>query len=61
MDKKLFDIEYHTQWRDEVDFLKSVGIPYTFVKRENGISTYKYTKTGELFEKLSIFYGQNRD
>lgn len=56
MDKKLFDIEYQTQWRDEVDYLKSVGIRYTFVIRKNGIPTYKYTKTSELFRQLTIFY-----
>lgn len=58
MDKKLFDMEYRTQWRDEVDFLKSVGIRYTYVLRENGISIYKYTKTGELFRQLAIFYAE---
>lgn len=58
IDKKLFDSEYSTQWRDEVDFLKSVGIDYTFVKREQGISKYKYKKNGELFRQLAIFYEQ---
>lgn len=56
IDKKLFDSEYQTQWRDEVDFLKSVGIRYSFVKRINGINTYKYKKCGELFTQLAIFY-----
>ena len=59
IDKKLFDSEYSTQWRDEVDFLKKNGINYTFVKRNNNISTYKYTKTSELFKLLAIFYAQN--
>ena len=58
IDKKLFDSEYSTQWRDEVDFLKENGINYTFVKRNNGISTYKYKKTSELFLKLAYFYAQ---
>lgn len=58
IDKKLFDSEYSTQWRDEVNFLKSVGIDYTFVKREQGISKYKYKKNGELFKQLAIFYEQ---
>ena len=46
-----FDIEYRTQWRDEVDFLTSRGIYYTFRKKEGeyGIPTYKYTKTLELY------------
>lgn len=56
MDKKIFDSEYQTQWRDEVEFLKSKGIHYTFVKRINGISTYKYIKNSELFRLLTIFY-----
>ena len=58
IDKKLFDSEYSTQWRDEVDFLKKNGINYTFVKRNNNISTYKYEKTSELFLKLAYFYAQ---
>lgn len=58
IDKKLFDSEYSTQWRDEVDFLKKNGINYNFVKRNNGISTYKYEKTSELFSNLTYFYAQ---
>lgn len=55
--KKCFDIEYQTQWRAEVDFLKSVGIRYEFAKRsKEGISTYKYKKSSELFKQLAIFY-----
>ena len=56
LDKKLFDSEYATQWRDEVNFLKQNGINYTFVKRIKDIPTYKYTKSGELFMLLSTFY-----
>ena len=58
IDKKLFDSEYSTHWRDEVDFLKGNGINYTFVKRRNNISTYKYKKTSELFNSLAYFYAQ---
>lgn len=58
--KKLFDSEYSTQWRDEVNFLKNNGINYTFVKRNDNISTYKYKKTSELFYKLACFYAQNK-
>lgn len=55
-----YDIEYRTQWRKEVDFLKSVGIRYSFVKRnQNGISIYKYKKNSELFRQLAIFYANN--
>ena len=56
LDKKLFDMEYSTQERAEKDYLKSCGIRYTFVKRNNGISTYKYTKTEELFDALRLYY-----
>lgn len=58
LDKKLFDSEYATQWRDEVNYLKTKGINYTFAKRNNEISTYKYKKTGELFRQLSYFYDE---
>lgn len=53
-----FDIEYRTQWRDEVDFLASRGIYYTIRKREGeyGIPVYKYTRTAELFLALADFY-----
>jgi len=51
-----FDKEYGTQWIDEVEFLKSVGIDYTFVKKKNGLSTYKFTKNSGLFKQLAIFY-----
>jgi len=53
-----FDKEYSTQWNEERDYLKSIGIMYTFVKEINGISTYKYTKSSELFNALGIFYAQ---
>lgn len=29
-----FDIEYRTEWRDEVDFLAERGIYYTIRKKE---------------------------
>lgn len=51
-----FDKEYSTQFRDEVDYLRSVGIRYTFVKDVFGISTYKYTKTPALFYALALFF-----
>lgn len=59
MDKHLFDMEYSTQIKREVEFLKSKGILYTFVKKKNGVSTYKYTKTPELFLALVSFYIEN--
>lgn len=54
--KKGFDREYRTDSMKEVEFLRNVGIPFTYVKVENGITVYKYKKTGELFRQLSVFY-----
>jgi len=51
-----FDKEYATQWSSEVDYLLSKGIKPTFVKKNEGIRTYKYTKTDELFKTLTEFY-----
>ena len=55
-DKKLFDMEYSTQVRSEMEYLKSCGIKYTFVKRLNGIPTYKYEKSERLFDALRLYY-----
>ena len=51
-----FDKEYATQWSLEVEYLSTKGIKPTFVKRENQIRTYKYTKTEKLFNALTEFY-----
>lgn len=53
---KRFDKEYSTQWALEEMFLKENGIDYTFVKTIDGITTWKYKKTSELFDVLSKFY-----
>ena len=53
---KKYDKEYSTQYVPEVEYLKQHGIRYTFVKEINGVSTYKYTKTPELFNLLGLFY-----
>ena len=53
---KKFDKEYQTQYVKEVQFLLECGIKYTFVKQINGIDTYKYEKTPDLFKALFIFY-----
>lgn len=57
-----FDIEYRTEWRDEVDFLAERGIYYTIRKREGEyqIPVYKYTKTADLFIALADFYLRNK-
>ena len=51
-----FDKEYSTQWNLEKEYLEDLGIKYVFVKEINGISTYKYKKTSELFKALESFY-----
>ena len=57
-----FDVEYRTQWRDEVDFLASRGIYYTIRKKEGEyqIPVYKYSKTVDLFIALADFYLQRK-
>ena len=53
---KKFDSEYFTQYVKEMQYLLQNNIKYTFVKDINGITTYKYKKTPELFRILEIFY-----
>ena len=53
---KKFDKEYSTQYTPEMEYLKSKGISPSFVKVVNGVTTYKYTKTPELFNALAIYY-----
>lgn len=57
---KKFDKEYSTQYVPEMKYLKKNGIKYSFVKNVNGITTYKYTKTPELFKALVSFYMENK-
>ena len=52
---KKFDKEYSTQYVPEMKYLQSKGIRYSFVKEINGVTTYKYTKTPELFLALVSF------
>lgn len=40
----------------EVEFLRNAGIHFTYVKVEDGVTIYKYKKTGELFRTLASFY-----
>lgn len=53
---KKFDKEYSTQYTPEMKFLLEQGIKYTFVKEINGVTTYKYEKSPELFKTLEVFY-----
>jgi hypothetical protein len=55
---KKFDKEYFTQYTPEKEFLLQNGINPSFVKVIDGVTTYKYTKTSELFRLLAIFYAQ---
>ena len=56
INKKIWDKEYSTQYVPEMKYLKSLGIDYSFVKEVNGVTTYKYKKTSELFKALTFFY-----
>ena len=53
---KKFDSEYSTQYVKEMQYLLQNNIKYTFVKEIDGITTYKYKKSPELFRILEIFY-----
>lgn len=53
---KKFDKEYATQYTPEMKYLKEIGIFYSFVKIVDGVNTYKYRKTPELFKALEFFY-----
>lgn len=53
---KKFDKEYSTQYLKEVEYLKSKGIKYSFVKKVDEINVYKYKKSYYLFETLKDFY-----
>lgn len=55
---KKYDKEYSTQFSPEKEYLLSKKIKPSFVKNINGVTTYKYTKTSELFKALAIFYAQ---
>lgn len=60
---KAYDSEYATQFRREMEYLKTCGIFPTYIKRagEYRIPTYKYTKTPELFRAVADFYEQHRN
>lgn len=55
---KKYDIEYSTQHTPEKEYLKKCGIYPSFVKIINGVTTYKYKKSSELFKFLAIFYSK---
>ncbi len=55
---KYFDKEYSTQYTPEKIFLQEHNIKPSFIKNIGGTTTYKYTKTPELFKLLAIFYSK---
>lgn len=57
---KKWDKEYSTQYTPEMKYLQDKGINYSFVKEVNGVTTYKYKKTPELFLELVSFYMKNK-
>ena len=57
---KKYDKEYSTQYTPEKEYLLSIGIEPSFTKVINEVTTYKYTKTSELFKALAIFYAKKR-
>ena len=57
---KKFDKEYSTQYVPEMKYLHAKGINYSFVKDIQGVTTYRYTKTPELFSALVSFYMENK-
>ena len=61
--KTVFDKEYSTQWKREVQFLENKGINYTYAKRhyKYPVIRYKYEKTPDLFLALAEFYNQVRN
>lgn len=50
------DKEYGTCYLREVNYLKSKGIKWSFVKTEDNTRIYKFTKTKELFLALAEYY-----
>ena len=55
---KKYDKEYSTQYTPEKNYLLSFGVAPSYVKVVEGVTTYKYTKTPELFSALAIYYAK---
>lgn len=59
--KNIWDKEYQTSFLDEVLFLKSKGIRYTWVyKNEDGLSVWKYKKEKRLWSALAEMYSNTK-
>lgn len=57
---KKFDKEYSTQYTPEKIYLQEHGIIPSYIKVINDVTTYKYTKTANLFKLLAVFYCDNK-
>ena len=59
--KNIWDKEYQTSFLDEVLFLKSKGIRYTWVyKHEDGLSVWKFRKEKRLWSALAEMYSNTK-
>lgn len=61
MENIKWDKEYSTSFIDEVVFLKTKKIRYTWVyKNDSGISVWKYKKEKSLWDALSEMYSNTK-
>lgn len=61
MENIKWDKEYSTSFIDEVAFLKTKKIRYTWVyKNDSGISVWKYKKEKSLWDALSEMYSNTK-
>ena len=59
--KTKWDKEYSTSFYDEVIFLKTNGIRYTWVyTNDDGVSVWKYKKEKKLWDTLSEMYSNKK-
>lgn len=52
--------EYLCAYTEEHKFLRDKGFRYNFVKIIDGVTTWKYSKSVELYEALIEFYKINK-
>lgn len=61
MEKTKWDKEYSTSFLNEVTYLKSKGIRYTWVyKNDDGVSVWKFKKEKRLWDALSEMYSDKK-
>lgn len=51
--------EYTCENMNEHKFLRDNGIRFSFVKKVNGKTQYKYIKTQELFKALTLYWSEH--